>query len=73
MKRQGMKLVQLWVPDPDAPGYLDECRRQSAIAADAAADPSSDEAAMNRELERWSDELLAREPDYDWGPKGPPK
>ena len=73
MRRQGMKLVQFWVPDPDAPGYAEECRRQSAIAAKAAADRRSGEAQTLRELEAWAGELLAGEPDYDWGPEGPPK
>ena len=26
--RQGMKLLRLWVPDPAAPGFADEVRRQ---------------------------------------------
>jgi hypothetical protein len=29
----GMKSIQLWVPDPKAPGFAEECRRQSRIAA----------------------------------------
>jgi len=31
----GLKSVQIWVPDPKAPGFADECRRQSLVVADA--------------------------------------
>lgn len=72
-RQKGMKLVQLWVPDTEAPGFAEEARRQSAIIAAAADDPTSDEAQMNRELDAWAGESSANEPDYDWGPKGPPK
>lgn len=33
MKRAGLRLVQLWVPDTRARGFLEECRRQSRLAA----------------------------------------
>lgn len=29
MKAQGLRLVQLWLPDTSAPGFAEECRRQS--------------------------------------------
>ena len=29
----GLRLVQLWVPDSRAPGFAEECRRQTALAA----------------------------------------
>ncbi|MCG8556943.1 MAG: antitoxin MazE family protein [Proteobacteria bacterium] len=35
MKRAGLRLVQLWVPDTRARGFAGECRRQSRIAAQA--------------------------------------
>jgi hypothetical protein len=35
MRRSGLRLVQLWVPDTRAPGFADECRRQSRRAAKA--------------------------------------
>lgn len=28
MRRRGFKLVQLWVPDPSAPGFAAELQRQ---------------------------------------------
>ena len=33
MRRAGLRLVQLWVPDTRAGGFAEECRRQSLIAA----------------------------------------
>jgi hypothetical protein len=33
MRRQGLRLVQFWVPDTSAPGFVDECRRQSSLAS----------------------------------------
>jgi len=33
MRRAGLRLVQLWVPDTRAPGFAEECRRQSLVAA----------------------------------------
>jgi len=33
MRRAGLRLVQLWLPDTRAPGFAGECRRQSRAAA----------------------------------------
>jgi hypothetical protein len=33
MRRAGLRLVQLWVPDTRARGFAEECRRQSRAAA----------------------------------------
>lgn len=33
MRRAGLRLVQLWVPDTRAGGFAEECRRQSEQAA----------------------------------------
>ncbi len=33
MRRQGMRLVQFWAPDVNAPGFAEECRRQSRLVA----------------------------------------
>ena len=30
-RARGMKLVRIWVPDPQAPGFRDEARRQAAL------------------------------------------
>jgi hypothetical protein len=32
MRRAGLRLVQLWVPDTRARGFAEECRRQSRAA-----------------------------------------
>jgi len=34
----GFKSVQIWVPDPLAPGFAEECRRQSLVVAQAPED-----------------------------------
>jgi len=31
LRAAGLKPVQIWVPDPKAPGFAAECRRQSLI------------------------------------------
>ena len=33
MRSSGLKLVQVWVPDSRAPGFAEECRRQSRSAS----------------------------------------
>jgi hypothetical protein len=35
MRRRGMKLVQIWVPDPKSPYFAGEARRQSQMLADS--------------------------------------
>ncbi len=35
-KAKGMKLLRIWVPDPDAPGFAEEARRQAALLRGAA-------------------------------------
>jgi hypothetical protein len=34
----GFKSVQIWVPDPEAPGFAAECRRQSLAIAHSSED-----------------------------------
>lgn len=34
-RAQGMKLLRVWVPDPAAPGFLAEARRQATLLRDA--------------------------------------
>ena len=37
LRAAGLRPIQLWVPDARAPGFAEECRRQSAaLARDAA-------------------------------------
>ena len=42
MRAAGLKPVQIWVPDPKAPGFADKCRRQAL--AIARHDPAGDDA-----------------------------
>ncbi|HBA87811.1 MAG TPA: DUF3018 domain-containing protein [Geobacter sp.] len=32
LRQSGLKPVQIWVPDPAAPGFAAECQRQSRLA-----------------------------------------
>ena len=41
MRAAGLRPVQIWVPDSDAPGFAAKCRRQAR--AIAAGDPAGDE------------------------------
>ena len=33
MRARGMRQINLWVPDTQAPGFAKECRRQSLLVA----------------------------------------
>jgi hypothetical protein len=33
LRNAGLRPIQLWVPDTQAPGFFEECRRQSALVA----------------------------------------
>ncbi len=33
LRAQGLRPVQIWVPDVRAPGFADECARQASLAA----------------------------------------
>ena len=35
LRMAGLRPVQIWVPDTRRPGFADECRRQSRLAAQA--------------------------------------
>ncbi|MGH7212624.1 MAG: antitoxin MazE family protein [Acetobacteraceae bacterium] len=37
LRAAGLRPVQLWVPDTSAPGFAEECRRQSLLIAASAA------------------------------------
>jgi len=59
LKAKGMRLVQIWVPDPDNPTFIKEARREMRLLAKAAADLGSDEARVLRELDAAFDEMTA--------------
>lgn len=35
LRRQGLRPVQIWVPDTRAPGFAEEARRQSRVVSEA--------------------------------------
>jgi antidote-toxin recognition MazE-like antitoxin len=35
MRKRGMKLIQIWVPDPKSPYFTAEARRQSRLIAES--------------------------------------
>jgi hypothetical protein len=57
MRQQGMRLVQFWAPDVDAPGFAEECRRQSRLAT-----------AEQGHEKQILDEIAALSADLDLGP-----
>ena len=67
-RAQGLRLKQIWVPDLRDPKVSDAIERGIA-----AINASKDEAEYNRWLDSNFDDLMADEPDYDWGPNGPPQ
>lgn len=58
-RAKGMRPVQIRVPDVDSPAFKKEARRQLRLLAKAAADPTSDEAAVNRELDAAFEDMVA--------------
>ncbi len=65
-RAQGLRLKQIWMPDPRNPKL--RARIERGIAAINA---SKDEADYNRWLDQNFDELMASEPTYDLGGKAP--
>lgn len=35
LRAAGLRPVQVWIPDTNRPGFAEECRRQSLLAAEA--------------------------------------
>lgn len=68
LRARGLKLKQFWVPDLSNPKALADIRRGIAAIND-----SEDEADVMAYINSLYDEVMANEPDYDWGPAGPPK
>jgi len=64
-KKQGLKLLRIWVPDVNAPGFAEEAARQAALLRGA---PEEAEVLAFIEAATADGNL---EP-YDWGPEGPP-
>lgn len=67
LRAQGLRARQFWLPD------LRDPRVQAQIQQSVAAiNKSREEAALLDWLETNLAEVMADEPDYDWGPDGPP-
>ncbi len=56
LRALGLRPVQLWVPDTGAPGFAEECRRQSRLIAERATEASR---AEEEAWERISEEAAA--------------
>ena len=40
MRKRGMKLIQIWVPDPTSPYFAAEARRQARLIAESPHEPA---------------------------------
>lgn len=66
-RADGKKLLRMWVPDVNAPGFQEDIERQVALI-----NASPDEKAVMDWIEGATADVLRDEPAYDWGPEGPP-
>ena len=51
LRKQGLRPVQIWVPDTRQPGFLEECRRQSRLVAEVERDDEDLHAFLDAALE----------------------
>lgn len=63
-RAKGMKLLRIWVPDPNAPGFKEEAERQAALLRGAPEEAET--LAFIEAAAAWPEEP------YVWGPDGPP-
>ena len=63
-RSRGMKLLRIWVPDPNAPGFHEEAERQAALLRGAPEEVETMD--FIEAVAAWPPEP------YDWGPEGPP-
>jgi len=54
LREQGLRPIQIWVPDLRAPGFRKEARRQSAAVAASAF--ARDDQAFTDAVSNWADE-----------------
>ena len=59
LRARGLRPVQLWVPDTSAPGFVEECRRQSQLIRDHESQASR---TQDEFWERASAEAIADDP-----------
>jgi hypothetical protein len=54
LRAAGLKPIQIWVPDPKAPGFAQECKRQSRLIQ---SDPHEmDDLETMAEIAAWGEE-----------------
>lgn len=66
-RAQGLRLKQFWVPDLRDPQVRDQFRREGVEI-----NRRDDEDDVMAFIEAAQEDIWANEPDYDWGPSGPP-
>ena len=66
-RAQGLRLRQFWVPDLSDPKVQEQIRREVEEI-----NRRDRESGIMDYLESIRAEVWANEPDYDWGPDGPP-
>ena len=67
-RAQGLRLRQFWLPDLRDPAV------RAAFAQEAVEINRRDRADGTMEyLQSLTDDVMSSEPDYDWGPNGPPE
>ncbi len=54
LRAQGLRPVQIWVPDVQAPGFAEEAHRQSRLVA--ASTSATDDQAFVDSVSSWPDE-----------------
>ena len=67
MRAQGLKPVTIWTLDVNDPVF--RARLAESLTRWG---KSADEEQVQREMDEHFDAVMADEPDYDWGPHGPP-
>jgi hypothetical protein len=53
MRAQGYRTITLWIPDARRPGFAEECRRQSRLLRESAAEQKYLDALDLPEVEGW--------------------
>ena len=53
LRAQGLRPLQLWVPDTRRPGFAEECRRQSLAVRSAPGEADARTAAAAATVEGW--------------------
>jgi hypothetical protein len=54
LRKQGLRPIQIWVPDVHSPAFREEAHRQSLAVA--AADPAQEDQAFIEAVTDWGDE-----------------